>query len=579
MLEDVLVGQGYRGNKNLKGIKDVSLIPSSFYEEYLREFIRCSKDPIYFANKYYSIISPGVGKHIIKTYPKQDDLIKTLVDNDRVIVLASRQVGKTTSYCIFALHTICFNEDKKILILANKGSIAIDFLSRIKLAYELLPTWIKPSIKEWNKGKIEFSNGCIIEGCTTAPDTARGKSADILIIDEFAFVPDNLAEELWASVYPIVSSAKGTKVIIVSTPNGTANLYYKIWQSAIYGNDPDGWVSFKFLWYEVPGRDEEWKKKQLASFNNDMTKWNQEFGCEFLGSSYTLIDIEKIKLYKQKFSTKKKDPKILKLNTSEIKVFYPPEKDHCYVIGGDICDGVGNDYTVFSVFDITDAFHIKQVAVFSDNKITTSKAAYVAAKLGLYYNNAPIFVESNGVGKSCIDFLHTIYEYENIASFGGKGIGIFSSNKIKVEACLNLKKYLELDEIDIEFNDDTVLTQLEYFEKRILNLGNVTYQAIRGFNDDHVIACMWAFYVLMQENIEFFFNCDYKKVGLDIYVNRVKQISLDYLKEQEKEQNRIELVYKKIEKFKTTTTVENVSMEQINSVNQDDLPNNIGFIS
>ena len=275
---DLFTHKPFRGNKNVReGIVEET-IPIDNYNHYVSEIIKCTQDPIYFAETYFTIVSPSKGKHIIKTYPRQQELIEAMIKERRLVTLAARQTGKTTSYTIALLHLCIFNEDKKALIMANKGAAAIEFMSRIRLAYELLPNWIKPGIKEFNKGTIEFTNGSRIEASTTSPDSARGKSCNILVLDEAAFIPKTIADELWSSVYPIISSDKNSKVIMVSTPNGTGNLFHQFYEAGQKEN-AEGWKSFKFMWNEVPGRDEQWKEQQLASFNYDYQKFNQEFGC------------------------------------------------------------------------------------------------------------------------------------------------------------------------------------------------------------------------------------------------------------------------------------------------------------
>jgi hypothetical protein len=445
-----------------------------------------------------------------------------MVDNDRLCVLASRQVGKTTTYNIFALHTCCFNQDKKILILANKAAAAIEFLSRIKMAYELLPAWLKPGVKEYNKTSVEFSNGCRIEACATTPDSARGKACDILIIDEMAFVPPNIMEELWASVYPVVSSAKGTKVIVVSTPNGTGNMFHTTYENGSLGTDKDGWVSFKFLWSEVPGRDEEWKRKQIASFNGDMQKWNQEFGCEFLGSTNTLIPPTILDHYKKYFVNLKKQGfdkfEVELCDSYEVHIYERPEPYNCYIIGCDVADGVGGDATVIKVFDVTNPMRIKEVAYFANKYIPTISVPYILGKLGCMYNIAPILMESNNMGRSVIDILFSIFEYSNIVEYGSKSLGIHSSNKIKIEACEHLRRYMAgIINNKVFLRDENLLTELKDFQKvKVGGLMNHTYKCLTQ-NDDHVLATVWAFYGLMPEIIDTIFDARYEYIGINRY--------------------------------------------------------------
>jgi hypothetical protein len=174
----------FRGNQCLVGENFEAYIPQDLFQLYVREIVKCKSDPIYFVNNYFYIVSPAKGKHIIDTYPKQDELLKTFINNNRICALAARQTGKTVCFCMYLLWTICFNEDKSILILANKNATALEIMSRVRLAFELMPKWLKPPVKEYNKGRFELTNGCKVEGSATSSDSARGKSANVLIIDE-----------------------------------------------------------------------------------------------------------------------------------------------------------------------------------------------------------------------------------------------------------------------------------------------------------------------------------------------------------------------------------------------------------
>jgi len=520
-------GLRFRSNANLRGEGKVESIPLDDFKYYTSEIIRCKTDIDYFANAYFTIVELGVGKHVIKTYPRQSELLQSMVDNDRLCVLASRQVGKTTTYNIFALHTCCFSQDKKILILANKAAAATEFLARIKMAYEMLPSWIKPGVKEYNKTSVEFSNGCRIEACATTPDSARGKACDILIIDEMAFVPPNIMEELWSSVYPVVSSAKGTKVIVVSTPNGTGNMFHTTYEGGVLGTSEDGWTSFKFLWNEVPGRDEHWRRIQIASFNGDLQKWNQEFGCEFLGSTNTLIPPTVLEEYTKYFVDIKNAGldvnEIEYCENYEVKIFKKAEDWHCYVIGCDVADGVGGDATVIKIFDVTNPMQIEEVACFANKYIPTISVPYMLAKLGFMYNLAPIVMESNNMGRSVIDMLFTIFEYSNIVSYGSKGMGIHSSNKIKIEACEHLRRYMaNIIKNRVILRDEQLLNELKDFQKvRVGGIMSHTYKCVTE-NDDHVMATVWAFYGLMPEIIDQLFDARYEMIGINRYPISIK---------------------------------------------------------
>ncbi len=305
------MSQSVRNNEQLKAPNAVEYITEEERDRRYRELIRCKNDPIYFAERYFYIVAPQLGKHIIRLFEKQKDLIREMVKEDRIVCLASRQTGKTTAYNIFALWYTIFNRDKHILICANTAESSSDFVARITMAYELLPMWLKPGIdpNNWNKRRIKFANGCSVSSSPTSP-AVRGKSCDVLILDEFSFVDPSIETEFWYGVYPVISSARGTKVIIVSTPNGTGNKFYELYSQAELGIDSgDGsWKHFRIDWFDRPGRDEAWKQTQINSLGGDMRAWGQEFG-NCLG-----IDTEVIIQYpngKTKLVTLKKLKEIL----------------------------------------------------------------------------------------------------------------------------------------------------------------------------------------------------------------------------------------------------------------------------
>jgi len=282
LLNDTFNEFTYMKNKNItKGNIRIDL-PQDLGKFRLEETIRCTYDPIYFIDNYYYIISPTYGKSIISMYIKQEGLLRSMIENDRVVTLASRQCGKSTSYCMYACHTVCFKENQNILLLANKLSTAKGILARIKFAFELLPKWLKPGVKTWNKESVEFTNGCTITAFAASSDGARSEAANVLIIDEMAFIPANVVEELWQSAYPTISSSNNSKVILVSTPFGTGNMFYELYSAAITQQDNDNviekWTPYRIDWWDVPNRDEVWKEKQLVAFNYNMKRFNQEFG-------------------------------------------------------------------------------------------------------------------------------------------------------------------------------------------------------------------------------------------------------------------------------------------------------------
>ena len=506
-----LVKEYVKGNEFLKNPNYVEYINKKEFKKRIKEISRCKKDPIYFAENYYYIINPEKGKHIISLYPKQKELIRTFQKEDRIVVLASRQVGKTTAYNIFALWLTMFHPEQSVLICANTGDSASEFVSRIKLAYELIPMWLKPGVKGWNARSISFSNDSKILAAPTSPGV-RGKTGNCLILDEMAFVEPRIEKEFWEAVYPTVSSSKGTKVIMVSTPNGTGNLFYETWDRAVMGISDDGWKPFRIDWFEVPGRDETWKKKQIASMNGDMRAWAQEFGNTFFGSAQTLIEGSKIRelkefvLYCQEQNDK---PEQLNFGDSrnifDMNIWFKPDSRGTYIIGADGGEGIGGDFSTILVFDISNLRNLKLVASYGSNEISTKEFAYLLVKVAQYYKNAFIAIENNGITKGIVDDIWHVYEYDNLVNIGSKGkIGIDSKHKVKLDACMWLKNFLQCEEVKTIIKEPFLINEMEFFERK-LGVRSI-FQAAGNKHDDYIMSFIWAIYALNPSKIENYYD-------------------------------------------------------------------------
>lgn len=522
---DIQRDEGLRGNPKIKLADTTEFVEGNILEHRLEELKRILEDPIYFAEKYFYIINLDEGKQLIKIYPKQAEMVKAMCNRQRVIVLASRQCGKSTSYSIFALWFILANKDKNILICANRFKTATDILMRIQMAYQELPNWLKPGVVEWNKSKIVFDNGCSISAEATSANSGRGGSCNVLICDEFAFLKQGVEAEFMESVFPTISSSKTSKIIIVSTPRGMGNEFYKIYSKASLDLDDKHvdknlrWTPVRVDWWDVPGRDEKWKEHQIETFGGNTARFLQEFGNSFLGSVETLIEPEVIENFKAKFEKGHKEYKEVQLHKqfekTRIKIFYPPEKGHAYIIGGDPAMGTKSDFHAMSVFDITNTYHIKQVASYYDNETPPKVFAYMLAKVATLYNNAYIAMENNGCSEVTLDAIWRDYDYDYIVSEGGTAkasIGIHSSNTRKVEACLNFKSILEDKDRSIEINDGQLIAEMETFEKKSTLAKVPTYCAVNG-HDDIIMATIWAFFTLKLEIAERYY--DVRKVVLN----------------------------------------------------------------
>jgi hypothetical protein len=413
-------------------------------------------------------------------WPFQEDMVSTFHTNRFAIAKMPRQVGKTTTAAGYMLWYVLVQENYNIAILANKGSLAREILDRIKYAYEYLPKWLQQGIQVWNKGNIELENGSKIFAYATSASGVRGGSYNLIFLDEFAFVPHNMAQEFFTATYPVISSGKTTKVIIVSTPNGL-NQFYKMWTDAIEGRST--YKPVEVHWSMVPGRDDAWKEETIR--NTSEEQFRQEFETEFIGSSATLIS--GVKLRNLTFM----DP----INvTDKFYMYEKPIEGHAYVLAVDSAEGVMLDYSSFSVIDVT-SIPYRQVGVFRDNTLPLLIYPTMIYHYAKMYNEAFVLIETNNIGQQVVDSLHYDLEYENIykleyhnikgqnISSGFKrsiSLGLKTTKSVKKIGCANLKTLVESDKLLI--NDFNTIAELNTFARH-----KDSYEAEEGNHDDLVM--------------------------------------------------------------------------------------------
>ena len=505
----------YLGNPNLKRIN----MQLSLTEDQVREYIKCSKDPIYFIENYVKIITLDKGFVQIKLYPFQKEAVKDINDNRRVIVKAGRQVGKTTMIVGYILWYVLFNEDKFVAILANKAPTAREILNRIKIAYEALPLWLQQGVKTWNKGDIELENNCRIMATSTASSAIRGYAISLLYLDEFAFVPSNIAEEFFTSVYPTISSGTQSKILISSTPNGM-NHFYRMWTEAVEGQS--GFKHIEANWRQVPGRDQAWADDQRRILKDE--KFLQEMECEFMGSAGTLLSSAALKSLAF--------VKPIHLSENGIKVYQAPISEHNYVIVADTSRGRGLDYSAFSVIDVT-SMPYKQVCIYKDNNISPLVYPSIIRRVGEYYNSAYVLIEINDNGQQVVDSLFDEYEYENILStveikgkiaitwgYGNKSYrGVRTTKSVKRLGCSIMKNLIEGQQLIIQ--DFDTISELSTF---ISN--GTSFEASEGSHDDLVMTLVLFAWLTNQKFFSELTNTD---IRLKLYEEQMKQIEEERL--------------------------------------------------
>ena len=472
----------YLGNPNLKKAHT----KSRFTKKNVQEVMKCMDDPKYFIENYLKIVTIDKGLVPFEMYDFQREMVDKFHENRFTICKLPRQSGKSTIIVSYLLHYVLFNDNVNVAILANKSSTARDLLGRLQLAYEHLPKWMQQGVLNWNKGSLELENGSRIVAASTSSSAVRGSTFNIIFLDEFAYVPNNIAEEFFSSVYPTISSGQSSKVMIVSTPHGM-NMFYKMWMDAV--NKKNDYVPTEVHWSEVPGRDEEWKEQTIR--NTSIEQFQTEFECEFLGSVDTLINPTKIK------SMAVIDPKKSPMG---LDVYEMPQKGHIYTCTVDVSRGLSNDYSAFCIIDVTKAPY-KLVAKYRNNDIKPIVFPSIINKVATHYNKAFVLIEINDLGQQVADAMQFELEYDNMmmvtqrgrsgqvlgGGFSGRGsqLGLRMTKGTKKIGTSNLKSLIEADKLII--NDFDIISELSTFIAK-----GKSFEAEPGSNDD-LVMCLVIF--------------------------------------------------------------------------------------
>ena len=494
--------EGYLGNNLIKRAG----VETQYTQEQIAEYQLCSSDPCHFIEKYTQIISLDEGLVPFNLRGYQENLINHFNDNRFSVVLAARQSGKSITSCAYLLWYLLFTPEVTVAILANKGAIAREMVARIVTMLETVPFFLQPGVKILNKGNIEFGNDSKLVAAATSSSSIRGMSINMLYLDEFAFVED--AETFYTATYPVITSGKDSKVIITSTANGVGNMFHKIYESAVHGNSE--YKSFLINWFDVPGRDAEWKKMTIA--NTSEAQFEQEYGNSFLGTGNTLINADTL------LGMRAIDPDWRKENVS---VYQRPIIGHTYITTVDVSQGRGIDYSTFSIFDVS-VKPFKQVATYRDNMISPMLYPDIINKYCKPYNEALVIIENNAEGSMVATQLHYDIEYPNVFVQGmtkSTDIGITMSRKIKRVGCSTLKELLEENRLSVV--DRHTITELMTY----VNKGS-SFEADRGYHDDMVMNCvLFSWFV----TTDFFTNLTDTAVKDLLYAEQQKLIEDDML--------------------------------------------------
>ena len=504
----------YLGNPNLKKANT----RTEFSAKQVQEFIKCKKDPIYFARNYIKIVSLDEGLVHFKMWDFQEELIKNFHENRFNICKMPRQTGKSTTCVAYLLHYIVFNDSVNVGILANKAATARELLGRLQTAYENLPKWMQQGILSWNKGSMELENGSKILAASTSASAVRGMSFNIIFLDEFAFVPNHIAEAFFSSVYPTITSGKSTKVIMVSTPCGM-NHFYRYWHDAQRGKNE--YIATEVHWSEVPGRDDAWKEQTIK--NTSEQQFKVEFECEFLGSVDTLISVTKLR------NLVFEDPIVN--NYKGMLVYEHPIKGNDYIITVDTARGIDHDSSAFIVFDIT-TYPYKTVARYKNAEIKPMLFPNIIHDTARAYNEAYVLVEINDIGEQVASIMQYDLEYENMLMCAMRGrngqqvgsgfsgsktqLGVRMSQAVKKLGCSNLKTLMEDDKIIT--NDYDIIAELTTFVQK-----KQSWEAEDGCHDDLAMCLVIFAWLVAQDYFKEMTDTDVRKRIYEEQKNQIEQ--------------------------------------------------------
>jgi hypothetical protein len=491
----------YLGNKNLP-------IPETNFQwtpEMVENLERARKSILHFS-KFFYIVNLDEGKQPIKLYPYQKRLLKALVEHRFNVVLSSRQIGKTTLLTIFALWMICFTDDYRVLLIANKEKTAINIFKRIRLAYEMLPNYMKPGVVNYAKTDMELANGSSIGISTTTSDAARGESINCLLIDEAAYIPHEFMDDFWESVYPVITSSKKSKIFMLSTPNGVGNLFYNIYTGAT--DNENGWHHERVDWWDVPGRDEAWKEATVKALGSQ-DAFDQEYGNVFRAAGENALDKEQMEEFeKTALET------ILVSDDECYKIYKEREPKHFYIIGVDVGEGIQRANSTIQVVDITDLTKIEQVATYANNKLDPFNFAARLVEIAHEWGRPPLVVERNNCGAQVVDALVHTHNYESIVKYTPSmgtftekvekdhRLGVYSHTNSKVNAMTNLRYWMSVLGC-VKIND---IDTIKEFYTYIRQPNGVWKKQSDKYFDDRVEAFIWALFALDAKVVEQFYE-------------------------------------------------------------------------
>ena len=522
----------YRG---VTGIR-ASGVPLEYTAEQVSEIIKCSNDLHYFCNTYLKIITLNDGLQPFITRPYQDGLMNKIVDNRFLLCKMSRQSGKTVSVAAVLLWYALFNDVFNIAIMAHKQDQAIKILNIIKNYYTNLPDWLQLGLLTWNTKSIELENGSIIFAAGTSSGSIVGQAVNIVYSDEFDLIEPNLQELFFTTSFPTISSGSNTKFIITTTPRGF-KYFHKLWVQSEKGEND--FIRHEINYWDVPGRDAAWAEKEKKRIGE--ARFRSEYVTDFIGSSNTLVDSNKLK-------TLVYIKPITQDDQGYHQIFYHPEPGHIYVLVSDVSEGLEGDYSAFSVIDVT-TLPYRVVCTYANNLITPMMYPNVIFDTAQYYNMAYVLIETNAIGAQVANILYYDLEYENILSTNvkskdddisetvGSYLGVKQTKKTKHIGSSNLKMLIE--------NDQLMITDYRIFHEitRFVRKGS-SWAAEKGEHDDLVMGLLTFAWLTTQPSFRNITGNDVRNALNQHLLNEQDMMPANMLRQPHtlKEDNRIKVV-------------------------------------
>jgi hypothetical protein len=562
LIEEVaLEGKDIRGMKN-SPFKDNDIVikranlPFQYTPEEWEELEKCKVDPMYFAYKY-AFIRTSNGDMTVEMAGGlrdfQSQIISNMHNNKFNILMASRQIGKTVTTAMYIVWFLLFKQDKNVLMVADNFDTTKEIMEKLRIVLDNLPFFMKPGIVKINESSIRLDNNCRLILRTTTKKSGIGMTINFLYIDEFAHIDGAKLDKFYRTLLPVITEDPEGKVMITSTPNGR-NKFWESWKDAVDGVNT--YSPMRVDWWQVPGRDEAWKRETIANFGTE-ADFNQEYGLQFFSSDQLLLnakDLRKLEASKYEYVNANLDFNEDFDFINEYLTVHPKLKSRTiddwrndpsyYVFSIDTADGTERgDYSVINIFKVValpvkellrkketikselDTVSLVQVAKFRSNKFDINDFSTVAGTLIYRVFNPErvrIVLELNHKGDLVEDRLsqydgywwgqmvHT--KHTQLAKQFKAGLRLGPTNKMKY--CESFRHYVSINRIIP--NDSTTYLELGSFGK---STGG-QYRGQNG-NDDLSMTCV--------NTSTFFDSPQFWDVATEVYEATSKEYKKDFI--------------------------------------------------